>query len=83
LSLAFAMLIFGLSWTAPRYGAGFVISLVLAHLLTPSDHGLIGMMAVFTELLASVFDWSIGPAVVHFYEEGKANEIPLAPGTDR
>ena len=59
-----------------RYGAGFVISLVLAHLLTPSDYGLIGMMAVFTELLASVFDWSIGPAVVHFYEEGKANEIP-------
>jgi teichuronic acid exporter len=59
-----------------RYGAGFVISLVLAHLLTPSDYGLIGMMAVFTELLASVFDWSIGPAVVHFYEDGKANEIP-------
>lgn len=59
-----------------RYGAGFVISLVLAHLLKPSDYGLIGMMAVFTELLASVFDWSIGPAVVHFYDEGMANEIP-------
>jgi teichuronic acid exporter len=59
-----------------RYGAGFVISLVLAHLLKPSDYGLIGMMVVFTELLGSVFDWSIAPAVVHFYEEGKDNEIP-------
>jgi teichuronic acid exporter len=58
-----------------RYGAGFVISLVLAHLLRPADYGLIGMMAVFTELLASVFDWSIGPAVVHFYEEGNSDEI--------
>lgn len=37
-----------------RQGIGFVISVVLARLLTPSDYGTVGMMAIFIAL-ANVF----------------------------
>lgn len=65
-------------WTvvgsAVRYGATFCISIVLARLLKPADYGLLGMVTVFTELLSSVYDWSLGSAVIQLDEEDPVQE---------
>src|SRR6185312_5674448 len=57
-----------------RYGATFCVSIVLARLLKPADYGLLGMITVFTELLSSVYDWSLGAAVVQLPEEDPVHE---------
>jgi len=59
-----------------RYAASLGISLLLARLLKPDDYGLIGMVIVFTELLGSILDSSVGPSVVHFREEHPELERP-------
>jgi O-antigen/teichoic acid export membrane protein len=56
-----------------RYASGFVISVVLARLLTPSDYGIMGMVLVFTEMLGYL-DWTLAKAVVHFRETDPARE---------
>ena len=58
--------------TATRHGFQFVVSILLARLLAPSDYGLIGMVTVFVGLLSIVQDLSIGRAVVHFEEPDDA-----------
>lgn len=57
-----------------RYAATLGISLLLARLLKPEDYGLIGMIIVFTELLGSILDSCVGPAVVHFDERNAGEE---------
>lgn len=57
-----------------RYAATLGISLLLARMLKPEDYGLIGMIIVFTELLGSVLDSCVGPAVVHFDERNAEQE---------
>src|SRR5690349_15877779 len=65
-------------WTvvgsAVRYGATFCISIVLARLLKPADYGLLGMVTVFTELLSSIYDWTLGSAVIQLDEENPPHE---------
>ena len=39
-------------------GIGFVIGIVLARLLSPSEYGLLGMVAVFTAIAQTVADSS-------------------------
>lgn len=43
---------------------GFVISIVLARLLTPSDYGLIGMLAVFIALSNTLIDSGFASALI-------------------
>ena len=43
---------------------GFVISIVLARLLTPSDYGLIGMLAIFMALSTTIIDSGFGSALI-------------------
>jgi teichuronic acid exporter len=59
-----------------RYIASLGISLLLTRLLKPEDYGLIGMTTVFTELLGSIFEWSLGPAIIHFRETNPDRERP-------
>ncbi len=58
--------------TVTRHGFQFVVSILLARLLAPSDYGLIGMVTVFVGMLSIVQDLSIGRAVVHFDEPDEA-----------
>lgn len=43
---------------------GFIISIVLARLLTPSDYGLIGMLAIFLALSSVIIDSGFGMALI-------------------
>ncbi len=44
--------------------AGFVISIVLARLLSPSDYGLIGMLSVFIALSSTIVESGFGSALI-------------------
>lgn len=55
--------------TMVRHVIGFGISILLARLLQPSEYGLIGMVLVFSSILASVQELGLGDAVVHFNED--------------
>ena len=47
----------GVGWSAidnvAQFGVTFLVSIVLARLLTPDDYGLIGIIAIFTALSVS------------------------------
>lgn len=47
-----------------RYGVQFVVMLILARLLTPSDFGLIAMLLVFTAFAMLLVDGGFGTALV-------------------
>jgi len=47
-----------------RYGVQFVVMVVLARLLTPSDFGLIAMLLVFTTIGALLVDSGFGTALI-------------------
>jgi teichuronic acid exporter len=45
-------------------GIGFVIGIVLARLLSPSEYGLLGMVVVFTAIAQTVADSGFGSAII-------------------
>lgn len=45
-------------------GIGFVIGIILARLLSPSEYGLLGMVAVFTAIAQTVADSGFGSALI-------------------
>lgn len=47
-----------------RYGVQFIVMVVLAHLLTPDDFGLIAMLLVFTSIGTLLVDSGFGAALV-------------------
>lgn len=49
---------------AARYGVQFVVTILLARLLAPSDFGLIAMLLVFTTVAALLVDSGFGTALV-------------------
>jgi len=49
---------------AARYGVQFVVTIVLARLLTPEDFGLIAMLVVFTGISALLIDSGFGTALI-------------------
>lgn len=49
---------------AARYGVQFVVTLVLARLLTPADFGLLAMLLVFTSIGALLVDSGFGTALI-------------------
>ena len=64
----------GIGWTAVaqfgRQGTQFLISIVLARLLTPEDFGLVGMILVFTGFVALFAELGFGAALVQREELG-------------
>jgi len=58
----------GVLWNALQLlinrGFGFIIKLVLARLLFPEEFGLVGMAAVFTELLVTINELGMGAALI-------------------
>jgi len=49
---------------AARYGVQFVVMILLARLLAPSDFGLVAMLLVFTNIAALLVDSGFGTALV-------------------
>lgn len=50
---------------------GFVISILLARWLQPSDYGLVGMVTVLIAIVSVFQDWGIGQAVIYFSDESE------------
>lgn len=47
-----------------RYGVSFVISIILARLLTPDDYGLIGLTAIFTAICTQIINGGFKDALI-------------------
>jgi len=60
-----------------RYGVQFVVMVVLARLLTPSDFGLIAMLLVFTTVAALLVDAGFGTALVQKQDTSADDETTV------
>lgn len=64
-----SQLMHGLFWNAlEKYllqGVSFMVGVVLARLLSPSDFGLIGMLSVFIAVTGAFVDSGLSNALVH------------------
>lgn len=47
-----------------RFGVTFIVSIVLARLLSPDDYGLIGIISIFTTVCVALIDGGFGDALV-------------------
>lgn len=58
----------GVGWSAvdsvAQYVVSFVVSIVLARLLSPDDYGLIGIIAIFTSVCTSLIDGGFNTALI-------------------
>ena len=58
----------GVAWTSldqfANMGFGFVIGVILARLLSPSDYGLLAMIAVFNSIAFAFLDSGFGSALI-------------------
>lgn len=58
----------GVGWSAidnvAQYAVSFIVSIVLARLLSPDDYGLIGIIAIFTNVCATLIDGGFGDALI-------------------
>lgn len=58
----------GVGWSAidnvAQYAVSFVVSIVLARLLSPDDYGLIGIIAVFTAVSSALLGGGFGSAII-------------------
>ena len=58
----------GLGWSAidnvVQYVVSFVVSIILARLLSPDDYGLIGIIAIFTALCTALINGGFGSALI-------------------
>lgn len=59
----------GLYWngidTMASYGIQFILHIVLARLLLPSEYGLVGMVSIFIALASSFVDCGFGQAIIY------------------
>jgi len=66
----------GVLWTlidvVARYGITFLVSIVLARLLSPREYGLIGILAIFIDLFNVIVDGGFTNAIIR---KQKANHI--------
>ena len=49
---------------ASKVGLQFLSTIILAHLLTPDDYGLMGMMAIFIAISETLMDAGLGGALI-------------------
>lgn len=58
----------GVGWSAADaflgYGVTFLVGLVLARLLTPAEYGLIGIVTIFTTVLAGIVDSGFSNSII-------------------
>lgn len=58
----------GVGWSAidnvVQMGVSFVVSIVLARLLSPDDYGLIGIIAIFTTICNAIINGGFGTALI-------------------
>lgn len=58
----------GVGWSAidnvARYAVTFIVGIVLARLLSPDDYGLIGIIAIFTNICNALVDGGFGDALI-------------------
>ena len=58
----------GVAWSGidnvVRMGVSFVVSIVLARLLSPDDYGLIGIIAIFTAVCTTIINGGFGTALI-------------------
>lgn len=58
----------GVAWSSidnvTQYGVSFVVSIVLARLLSPDDYGLIGIIAIFTAVCSTFIYAGFGTALI-------------------
>lgn len=58
----------GVGWSAidnvAQYAVSFIVSVVLARLLTPDDYGLLGIIAIFTAICTALINGGFGTALV-------------------
>ena len=58
----------GIGWSSierfSTQGVSFVVQLILARLLTPSDYGIIGMLAIFMQLAQVIIDSGFANALI-------------------
>lgn len=58
----------GVGWNAvdrvANYGIGFVVSIVLARLLSPEEYGLLGIIAIFTAIFNIILDSGLSTALI-------------------
>ena len=58
----------GVGWSAAdniiSYAVSFVVSIVLARLLSPDDYGLIGLIGIFTAISATITTAGFGNALI-------------------
>ena len=58
----------GLGWNAVTQAVGkalqFAVMILLAHLLSPGEFGLVGMILIFTGLASSIADIGLGASIV-------------------
>ena len=58
----------GVAWSGidnvAQFGVSFIVSIVLARLLTPDDYGLLGIIAIFTTICTALMDGGFGDALI-------------------
>ena len=58
----------GVGWSAidnvAQYAVSFIVSIVLARLLTPDDYGLLGLIAIFTAICTALINGGFGSALI-------------------
>lgn len=58
----------GVGWSAidnvTQYGITFVVSIVLARLVTPEDYGLLGIVGIFTAVCTTLINGGFGSALI-------------------
>lgn len=58
----------GMGWTFLenflRYGITFLVTIVLARLLSPAEYGLLGIIVIFTSLFATLVDSGLSTAII-------------------
>ena len=58
----------GVGWSAidnvAQYAVSFVVSIVLARLLSPEDYGLLGIIAIFTAVCTALINGGFGSALI-------------------
>ena len=58
----------GVGWSAidnvTQYGVSFIVSIVLARLLTPDDYGLLGIVLIFTSVCTTIINGGFSTALI-------------------
>lgn len=58
----------GVAWSGVdnvvQYGVSFVVSIVLARILSPDDYGLLGIIAIFTAVCSALIGGGFGSAII-------------------